>query len=163
MTCSIAVAPRPPYALGHETPSQPASPSLRSQARRTSMTSSSGRPRSRLARYLSGRFVLSQEANSRRNVSSAGVRLRSKTSAVAESLPALSEWIVVAALPLVKRRAACLPYDPSSSMGNHAPPRHASREGGPPMASQVRDAAIVGIYEYPLRKVEGLSALQIKA
>src|SRR3970040_2857185 len=31
------------------------------------------------------------------------------------------------------------------------------------MSSQARAAAIVGIYEYPLRKVEGLSALQIKA
>ena len=31
------------------------------------------------------------------------------------------------------------------------------------MSSQARDAAIVGIYEYPLRKVEGLSPLQIKA
>jgi acetyl-CoA C-acetyltransferase len=31
------------------------------------------------------------------------------------------------------------------------------------MATQQRDAAIVGIYEYPKRKVTGLSALQIKA
>ena len=31
------------------------------------------------------------------------------------------------------------------------------------MANKERDAAIVGIYEYPLRKVEGLSPLQIKA
>ena len=31
------------------------------------------------------------------------------------------------------------------------------------MPSQARDAAIVGIYEYPLRKVEGLSPLQIKS
>ena len=31
------------------------------------------------------------------------------------------------------------------------------------MATQQRDAAIVGIHEYPLRKVQGLSALQIKA
>ncbi len=31
------------------------------------------------------------------------------------------------------------------------------------MATQTRDAAIVGIYEYPLRKVEALSPLQIKA
>jgi len=31
------------------------------------------------------------------------------------------------------------------------------------MANRERDAAIVGIYEYPLRKVEGLSPLQIKA
>jgi acetyl-CoA C-acetyltransferase len=31
------------------------------------------------------------------------------------------------------------------------------------MASQTRDAAIVGLYEYPLRKVDELSTLQIKA
>lgn len=31
------------------------------------------------------------------------------------------------------------------------------------MPTQTRDAAIVGCYEYPLRKVEGLSSLQIKA
>ncbi|MEE9276894.1 MAG: hypothetical protein V3V06_00610, partial [Dehalococcoidia bacterium] len=31
------------------------------------------------------------------------------------------------------------------------------------MANQARDAAIVGIYEYPGRKVDGLSPLQIKA
>lgn len=31
------------------------------------------------------------------------------------------------------------------------------------MPTQTRDAAIVGIYEYPLRKIEGLSSLQIKA
>jgi len=31
------------------------------------------------------------------------------------------------------------------------------------MTSQARDAAIVGIYEYPKRKVDGLSPLQIKA
>jgi len=31
------------------------------------------------------------------------------------------------------------------------------------MPSQVRDAAIVGCYEYPLRKIEDLSSLQIKA
>ena len=31
------------------------------------------------------------------------------------------------------------------------------------MATQQRDAAIVGVYEYPLRKVEELSTLQIKA
>ena len=31
------------------------------------------------------------------------------------------------------------------------------------MATQQRDAAIVGIYEYPRRKVDGLSALQIRA
>jgi acetyl-CoA C-acetyltransferase len=31
------------------------------------------------------------------------------------------------------------------------------------MATQARDAAIVGIYEYPLRKVEGITALEIKA
>lgn len=31
------------------------------------------------------------------------------------------------------------------------------------MPSQQRDAAIVGIYEYPQRKVEGISALEIKA
>ena len=33
----------------------------------------------------------------------------------------------------------------------------------PGKGSQRRDAAIVGIYEYPLRKVEGITALQIKA
>lgn len=33
----------------------------------------------------------------------------------------------------------------------------------PGQGSQRRDAAIVGIYEYPLRKVEGITALQIKA
>ncbi|MCH7718405.1 MAG: thiolase domain-containing protein [Chloroflexi bacterium] len=31
------------------------------------------------------------------------------------------------------------------------------------MVTQQRDAAIVGIYEYPLRKIDGLSPLQIKA
>ena len=31
------------------------------------------------------------------------------------------------------------------------------------MATQARDAAIVGVYEYPQRKVDGLSVLQIKA
>lgn len=31
------------------------------------------------------------------------------------------------------------------------------------MTTQNRDAAIVGIYEYPLRRIEGLSSLQIKA
>ena len=31
------------------------------------------------------------------------------------------------------------------------------------MVTQKRDAAIVGVYEYPLRKVDGLSPLQIKA
>ena len=31
------------------------------------------------------------------------------------------------------------------------------------MPTQTRDAAIVGIYEYPQRKVEELSPLQIKA
>ena len=31
------------------------------------------------------------------------------------------------------------------------------------MASQKREAAIVGVYEYPLRKVEGITALEIKA
>ncbi|MDP3766697.1 MAG: thiolase domain-containing protein, partial [Dehalococcoidia bacterium] len=31
------------------------------------------------------------------------------------------------------------------------------------MPTQVRDAAIVGAYEYPLRKIEAKSPLQIKA
>ena len=31
------------------------------------------------------------------------------------------------------------------------------------MVSQQRDAAIVGIYEYPARKAPGVTALQIKA
>ena len=31
------------------------------------------------------------------------------------------------------------------------------------MATQTRDAAIVGIYEYPLRKAPGITPMQIKA
>ena len=31
------------------------------------------------------------------------------------------------------------------------------------MVTQVRDAAIVGVYEYPLRKAPGVTSMQIKA
>ena len=41
IACSTSVAPRPPYSLGHETPAQPASFSLRCQALRNSNAASS--------------------------------------------------------------------------------------------------------------------------
>ena len=35
MTCSVSVAPRPPYSLGHDSPAQPPSYSWRCQSLRT--------------------------------------------------------------------------------------------------------------------------------
>src|SRR6266481_1264989 len=73
--CSINVAPRPPYSLGHETAAQPPSYNFRCHARRYGNDSSSGF--SRHSPQSLGTFASSQVLSSSRNFVSSGVRFRS--------------------------------------------------------------------------------------
>src|SRR6266851_764150 len=80
MTCSIRLAARPPYSLGHESPTHPAPASFRCHARRFSNTSRLGAIRSSIASSIHnscGRFSLSQVRTSLRKASCSGVNSKS--------------------------------------------------------------------------------------
>src|SRR3954454_3548100 len=71
IACSMSVAPRPPYSLGHDSPAQPASCSLRCHSRRNSNPSSSPGGSS------PGWFSSTQARSSSRKACSFGERVRS--------------------------------------------------------------------------------------
>src|SRR5277367_44577 len=73
--CSISVALRPPYSLGHETAAQPPSYNFRCHARRYGNDSSSGF--SRHSPQSFGTFDSSHARSSSRNFVSSAVRFRS--------------------------------------------------------------------------------------
>src|SRR6478752_10209057 len=75
ITCSIRLAPRPPYSLGHEIPAQPPSYSLRCQRFRYSKRDSIDS--SRRSSQSLGALAASQLRNSSRNLISSGLRFRS--------------------------------------------------------------------------------------
>src|ERR1700677_2349073 len=83
MDCCISEALRPPNSLGQETAAQPASQSLRCQARRYGYDSSSGLFCH--AGQSFGAFAASQERNSSRKSFSSAVKFKSIQNSLSES------------------------------------------------------------------------------
>src|SRR5579875_182929 len=78
MACSIRVAPRPPYSLGHANPSHPAAPSRSCHLREQATACRWGNASSRSTVHSGGRFCPIQFLTSSRKACSLGERFRSK-------------------------------------------------------------------------------------
>src|SRR6476619_2905825 len=92
MTCWSSVTSRPPYSRGHDRQVQPAAPSARSQARRSSKSacSSPGPPRPRTTANSPSSCPVSHSRASRRKRSSSSEKCRSTSGSLADhgrSLP----------------------------------------------------------------------------